>query len=121
MKADIEYVNDIFKKFNIEGWNFLQANPNDTYTFQCTFCRCAFALPDIDSIANYHYCPSCAKFMINHTKNNYPCFAYPQTIDILAKLIDQGVSFEELVDYFEIPEDQVDTVRKMIYSRENKE
>ena len=54
--------------------------------------------------------------MSNRTKNYYPCFLYPQTIDILAKIIDNGISFEELIDYFEIPEDQADTIKKVIYS-----
>ena len=59
--------------------------------------------------------------MINPTKNSYPCFLYPPTIDVLAKIIDKGVSFEELVDYFEIPKDQADIIKKVIYRRENKE
>lgn len=62
---DAEYVELIFRKFNIEGWVFLQTNPNGTHTFQCSSCKCAFALLDLDSIANYSYCPSCAKCMRN--------------------------------------------------------
>lgn len=68
MMSDIQYVEHIFKEFHIEGWIFLQTNPNDTYTFECNNCKCAFALPDIDSIANYHYCPCCAKYMIGDMK-----------------------------------------------------
>ena len=66
--TDLQYVEHIFKLFHITGWKFLQKNPSGTYTFQCKECECAFALPDIDSIANYAYCPSCAKYMIGRGK-----------------------------------------------------
>lgn len=60
---DAQYIELIFREFDIEGWKFLQTNPNGTYTFQCSSCEWAFALPSIDSIINYRYCPSCAKYM----------------------------------------------------------
>lgn len=52
------------------GWKFLQENPNNTYTYQCRYCKCAFALAAIFDIVNYHYCPCCAVDMYKEVEND---------------------------------------------------
>lgn len=42
-----------------KNWEFMQENPNNTFTYRCKKCNCAFSLPDLSEIYNYRYCPCC--------------------------------------------------------------